>query len=480
MVPGVAFKPHVIDGKTVLRSDAGQVYVPDGRDLRLKVLILAHSGVMGHRGVEHTVRVVKTHFLWEDVEKDVKTFIKACALCLPTSSGKVPVPLASTLHTSVTNRLLHADFMFMAALRERSSHGYRYVLVVKDDASGYVWLRATETCDSRAVVETLVDWCAVFGVFEMFNSDGGSHFTSKVVSELTERLGINHHIVTPYAPFANGTIERENSTVLNCLRAMLVELNADESEWPYLLPVVQLACNTLRRERLGWNTPLRVFTGRESRSALAAMFPADPERYVSVDLDKVMVQTQVQEIAAEMDQLQESLARRQSRRYRSDVLPTFSVGDYVLVARAPTQIASKLQWRWRGPYRVEKIVDTHSYVVKLVIGPEGKRREERVHARRMLRVSGVDSPPGPETLQLASRLSDGCEVEKFLDHRIREEEHQLCVRWKPNGDQVDVTWEPLLRLYQDVPEMVKKFVQRSRSLSRRERAEAAELLGITL
>ena len=60
------------------------------------------------------------------------------------------------------------------------------------------------------------------------------------------------------------------------------------------------------------------------------------------------------------------------------------------------------------------------------------------------------------------------------------EEHQLCVRWKPNGDQVDVTWEPLLRLYQDVPEMVKKFVQRSRSLSRRERVEAAELLGITL
>ena len=284
LVPGVALAPHTTDEGTVLQSDEGKVYVPDDDDLRVKIMILAHSGVMGHRGLQHTRRVVRQHYVWEGMDSDVKAFIQACALCLPTSGGKVPVPLASTFHTNICNRLLHLDFLFMAAPRERSEHGFRYVLVVKDDASGYVWLRPTKTCDARSVVEVLLEWCSVFGVFEMLNSDGGSHFTATVIGGLTERLAAAHHIVTPYAPFANGTIERENSTVLNCMRAMLVESGVDESEWPYLLPVVQLSCNMLKRERLGWNSPLRMFTSRESRSALADMFPADPDRFVSVRL----------------------------------------------------------------------------------------------------------------------------------------------------------------------------------------------------
>ena len=192
--------------------------------------------------------------MWEKMEDDVKEFIQSCFACVPTATGRVPVPLAATFHTPKCNKLLHLDYLYMEKAPRRG-HKFQYLLVIKDDASGYVQLCPTVTCDAASVVEALIAWCSTFTIFDMLNSDGGSHFTPSINRDLTALLGATHHIVTPYAPFANGTIERENSTVLNCMRILLLEQGRETSDWPYLVPAVHLACNALKRERLGWNTP---------------------------------------------------------------------------------------------------------------------------------------------------------------------------------------------------------------------------------
>ena len=268
LLRGVSLYPQRHGASTVLCTEGGQVFVPDADNLREKILTLAHSCAMGHCGVKHTLRTVKEYFVWDDMKADVKAFVQACIMCLPTSGGRVPVPLAAMFHTHVRNRLLHIDYMFVEEPRPTATHKFKYLLVIKDDASGYVWLRPTETCDSRSVAHVLVEWCSTFGVFDMLNSDGGTHFTSSIIRELTETLRIDHHIVTPYTPFANGTIERDNSTVVQCLRILLIETDTDMSDWPYLLPTVQSACNALRRERLGWSSPQHVFTSHDPYSAL--------------------------------------------------------------------------------------------------------------------------------------------------------------------------------------------------------------------
>ena len=208
------------------------------------------------------------------------------------------------------------------------------------------------------------------------------------------------------------------------------------------------------------------------------MYLPDPERFVSVDLDDPRIQQHVQTIREEVDRMEEYIRVHQSRRSRPGVVSTFKVGEVVLVARAPSQISSKLQWRWRGPYTIVGVVDTHSYMVERFIGP--KDEPERVHARRLLRVSGVSTPPTARMLHLASKLSDGFIVDRIVAHRVRDEEHQFEVHWQPVGDHVDVTWEPALRLYEDVPGLVKSFVRSSSSLTDAVRITLADVLGFSL
>ena len=38
-------------------------------------------------------------------------------------------------------------------------------------------------------------------------SDGGSHFKNSLMKDLTDALGIEHHITLPYCPWANGSVE---------------------------------------------------------------------------------------------------------------------------------------------------------------------------------------------------------------------------------------------------------------------------------
>ena len=50
-------------------------------------------------------------------------------------------------------------------------------------------------------------WATLFGLPKWLISDGGSHFDNELFDELTELLGLQHHITLAYCPRANGSAE---------------------------------------------------------------------------------------------------------------------------------------------------------------------------------------------------------------------------------------------------------------------------------
>ncbi|CDF38965.1 unnamed protein product [Chondrus crispus] len=76
----------------------------------------------------------------------------------------------------------------------------RYVLVLKDDFSGYVWLRPTREADADTTAQALLDWFASFGVVYHWVSDRGTHFKNEVVRTLREQTGGSHHFTLAYCP----------------------------------------------------------------------------------------------------------------------------------------------------------------------------------------------------------------------------------------------------------------------------------------
>jgi hypothetical protein len=106
-------------------------------------------------------------------------FAQNCFDCVATISGdKVPRPLGTQLHATKHNKILHFDFFYIGLSRDGKS---QYVLLRKDDLSGYLWLVPCRTADAAATVDAVMRWFAVFSVVLLWILCRGSYFKNDVV-----------------------------------------------------------------------------------------------------------------------------------------------------------------------------------------------------------------------------------------------------------------------------------------------------------
>ncbi|OWY90110.1 hypothetical protein PHMEG_00041912 [Phytophthora megakarya] len=118
------------------RDNRGCIWIPDTAiDLQVRVCVVGHFGIAGHRGATVTLQKIGEHFVWTDMKIDIDYFVKRCLHCASTVGGPpVPRALGEAMHTDRPNELLDWDFLFMG----ESDTQREYVLVIKDDASKYV------------------------------------------------------------------------------------------------------------------------------------------------------------------------------------------------------------------------------------------------------------------------------------------------------------------------------------------------------
>ena len=116
------------------------------RHLIRRVLTVGHGGVE-HRSKRNTIAYIRDRFVWKGMCKDVEDFVQDCILCAKTTFGeRIPRKMASILHAEHCNELVHFDFLYM-------HHGVApYLLLVKDDFSGFALLFKCGSTDVESVV----------------------------------------------------------------------------------------------------------------------------------------------------------------------------------------------------------------------------------------------------------------------------------------------------------------------------------------
>jgi hypothetical protein len=168
--------------------------------------------------------------------KDVKVFVHNCLHCVATIPGdKVPRPLGAQLHATKPNEILHFDFLYIELSRDGK---YQYLLLLKDDLSGYLWLVPCRKVDAAATVDALMRWHAVFDVVLLWISHRGSHFKNEVIRRVQKELKAKHHFTTADCPWSNGTIESACKQVIRAFRAGLSELKMYADECPEVVNMV--------------------------------------------------------------------------------------------------------------------------------------------------------------------------------------------------------------------------------------------------
>lgn len=457
--PGVVFDEpksiYVVD-----RLDR-PLWIPDEAvDLQQRLCVVAHAGIAGHRGVEATTTSIKRTAWWSTIKADVERFLESCLHCMKVRGKLVPRPYGAALHAEGPNELLHFDWLALPTAYNRMS----YVLVLKDDMSGFCVLHPSEAATASETAKALMNWFSMFGVVNTWVSDCGSHFKNLIIEELSKLVGAHHHFVTPYCPWANGTVEVVNASVLRMLKALGSELRLRPDRWPDLLPLVQSAINHMPADRSAGQSPSAVFTSGRDCTPLSALVATVDIREESVEAIKAIQAEHAQKVRAALKVMHKDVAAaaehrrtraRDRRGKKTHVrLPTFSLGDFVLVGRV-AQAPNKLTLHWTGPARIVAVINDYLFEVQQLVEPYGTSKH---HASRlqMYHEGGRDV-----TVDLVEHIAfgdDGFYVDKLADARSVNGTWQVLVHWM-GLEAAEASWEPALDMYADVPVLFRRWAR---------------------
>ena len=222
---------------------------------------------------------------------------------------------------------------------ETSIDGFEYLLVIKDDFSGWVELFPNQDPCANCVADAFADLNSRHSAAKIWISDNGSHFKNHIMERLAETYGVDHHYTTPYSPWANGSVERVNRVVNRLFRVLLAKKRLNAARWHAILNLVVTGINIVPSRFRSNKSPFELYTGRIPRTPSDVILseadvltrPLNSDEIASyleqfrIDLDKMHEQAY-----NHMDEL-----RKKSREHRNKhaVRVKFNVDDLVLVYR---------------------------------------------------------------------------------------------------------------------------------------------------
>eukprot|EP00736_Rhodelphis_marinus_P010817 Rmarinus@m.15248 len=443
----------------VLRMADGSIWIPDVNDLRSRVLVSAHVSSAGHGGCEAMALRLTGRCGWSGMTGDVEKFVKSCLHCQMGRDGKlIPRPLGTQVRGSRPNEVVHFDYM---KVTPASREGFEYVLVLQDDYSGLVDLIPSSVATSKVAADALLRWFASHGVVLKWVSDQGSHFKCQLMEELSDLLGADHHFVTAYSPWANGTVERANKQLLKVLRAVMSERMIPQDEWASIVSVVMHAMNNFPSTRLGGLSAVQVFRGAsedDNVDALAALL----KRGGAWNVEEVSangIKENLAKLRERLDELHRDVvdpARKSrdkgNRISRREARVNFSVGDFVLALLVCKK--NKVQGRWSGPFRVVEELSDWVFRVRDIVDESTTRV---LHASRLKFYADKDLGVTQSLKDIAAYHGSEYEVEELTAWKTEGDRVFLRVKWFGYDEDEDQTWESFDQLAIDVPAVVREF-----------------------
>ena len=160
----------------------------------------------------------------------MRQVIKACRCCLQYEGGTPKAPLCPIVATTPLD-LLHVDFTTIETTMELDkSPQVANILVFQDHFTKYVLAYVTPDQTAKTVAKFLYGgYISIFRAPARLLSDRGTSFTSSIIQELCEILGIQQLQTMPYHPQTNGLLERLHQTIMR----MIGKLGEDKkANWP--------------------------------------------------------------------------------------------------------------------------------------------------------------------------------------------------------------------------------------------------------
>lgn len=407
---------NLVDNGLLTHYD--QIYVPDAKDLRLRVLQSKHDhATAGHPGRAKTCTLVARDFYWPKLRSYVVDYVKSCVPC-SRNKAKRHKPYGLLKPLPVPERPWHSISMdFIEQLP--ASDSYTAILVVIDRLTKQaVFIPTTDKVTSEDLAQLfLVNVFSKHGVPSHVSSDRGSEFVSHFFRSLGTVLDMKLHYTSGHHPEANGQAEVTNQTLEQYLRFYT---NYQQTNWASLLPLAEFAYNNAPHSAIGVSP---FFANKGYDPAIAI----HPEREVAA--------LHARDLAVELHELQEvlkrqiKLAQEDYSRYanrRRMPPPEFKLGEKVFISAEflkTTRPTKKLAEKYLGPFPLIAKVSEVSFTVKL---PDYLRTVHPVfHVSQLEKAhpntipNRVEEPPAPVVIDEALEYEVAEILDSKIDRRLR-------------------------------------------------------------
>ena len=142
---------------------------------------------------------------------DVVEWVKTCDECQKRAKRRFAEPLHPTWSITVWEKV-GLDVIYMPW---EGKDGY--IVMARDDLSGYVEGRVLEAANSLNVARFLQEEVVCrHGVPKRIVLDGGAE-NLKLTQDLLKKYGIHGVYIAPYHPESNGLVERGHQTIVNAI-----------------------------------------------------------------------------------------------------------------------------------------------------------------------------------------------------------------------------------------------------------------------
>ena len=264
-----------------------------------------------------------------------------------------------------------------------TSGGYDHIITAIDVFSRYLFAYPATRINATAVSKVIMDiLCKHTYLPTTIITDLGTQFNAHVTHEIAGVLGIESKHATMKHAQTIGLLERTHASVKTHLKAATGEFR---NNWHKYLPLTVLNQNTTYHASLGCE-PSRVFHGRIPHNILDYKLGYNPNPRYQPQTDTAgELQRRMQILLDQTKKnIMQSYLRYKAYYDRKAKAAPLETTDYcyILNPKADTQTTQKIpfrEFRWCGPYKVEKVLPNNNYIVRRL----GTNKTQLLHRIRL-------------------------------------------------------------------------------------------------
>ncbi|XP_058006770.1 uncharacterized protein LOC131182138 [Hevea brasiliensis] len=208
------------------------------------------GGLMGHFGVAKTLEILKEHFYWPHMKRDVERVCARCVACMKAKSKVRPHGLYMPLSVP-SEPWVDLSMDFILGL-PRTKKGHDSIFVVVDRFSKMAHFIPCHKTDDASYIASLFfrEIVRLHGIPRTIVSDRDVKFLSHFWKVLWGKLGTKLCFSTTCHPQTDGQTEVVNRTVGTLLRAMIKQ---NLKAWEECIPFIEFAYNRSMHSSTGYS-----------------------------------------------------------------------------------------------------------------------------------------------------------------------------------------------------------------------------------